>query len=382
MKTNILIIGGGLAGLSLAWQLQKRGFDYQLIEARARFGGRVDAHDIGTNISTNIGTNMGTETDMSTRSFDTGPAWFWPGQPRIAEAIDELGLQTFEQYALGDVMFEDEAGRTQRGRGYSSMQGSLRLQGSLQKLVAGIKTRLPSERYRLSCRATSIEQFDGGITTFFSSKDGKLESITSQKIVLALPPRVVADTLSFSPNLSDNIVASMHSIPTWMAGHAKVVAIYEEAFWRNDGLSGDATSHRGPLVEIHDASPESHLSQTHGPYALFGFMGVPASARVDNRQVLIDASIAQLVRLFGEKAKTPLDIVLKDWALETETASVLDHIPLDHHPAYGLPSCLKGVWAGRIIFSSTEAAPGFGGYLEGAFEAAAIALQQLTNGEQ
>ncbi|MFT7490679.1 MAG: monoamine oxidase [Pseudohongiellaceae bacterium] len=365
MKTNVLIIGGGLAGLSLAWQLQKRGFDYQLIEARARFGGRVDAHDIGT------------DTDTPTRSFDTGPAWFWPGQLRIAEAIDELGLQIFEQYALGDVIFEDEAGRTQRGRGYSSMKGSLRLKGSLQKLIEGIKMRLPSERYRLSCRATSIEQFDGGITTFVRSKDGKLESITSQKIVLALPPRVVADTLSFSPNLSDDIVTSMHSIPTWMAGHAKVVAIYDEAFWRNNGLSGDVMSHRGPLVEIHDASPESHLSQTHGPYALFGFMGVPASARVDNRQMLIDASIAQLVRLFGDKARTPLDIILQDWALEAETTTALDRIPLDHHPIYGLPSCLKSVWAGKIIFSSTEAAPEFGGYLEGAFEAAEITLQQL-----
>ena len=31
MKINILIIGGGLAGLSLAWQLEQQAPDYQLI---------------------------------------------------------------------------------------------------------------------------------------------------------------------------------------------------------------------------------------------------------------------------------------------------------------------------------------------------------------
>ncbi len=38
-----------------------------------------------------------------------------------------------------------------------------------------------------------------------------------------------------------------------MAGHAKVVALYERPFWREQGLSGDAISHCGTLAEIHDA---------------------------------------------------------------------------------------------------------------------------------
>ena len=41
LQTDFLIAGGGLAGLSLAWQCQQRSIDYQLIEARARLGGRV-----------------------------------------------------------------------------------------------------------------------------------------------------------------------------------------------------------------------------------------------------------------------------------------------------------------------------------------------------
>lgn len=364
MKTNILIIGGGLAGLSLAWQLEQQGLDYQLIEARARFGGRVHAHTISVN--------------EITTSFDIGPSWFWPGQPRIAAVIEQLGLKTFEQYALGDAMFEDEDGMAQRGRGYASMQGSYRLADSLRTLIESIKERLPSERYTLNCRATTIEQGDGLISTHIRAKDGTVNIIESQKVVLALPPRVAAEALNYKPNLSENIIASMNNIPTWMAGHAKVVAIYEEAFWRNDGLSGDAMSRRGPMVEIHDASPEDHLSQQIGPYALFGFVGVPALARVNMQQALIDAALNQLVRLFGAQARTPIDIVIQDWAFELETATPLDHAPLGHHPEYGLPHSLKNIWEGNIILNSTEVAPQFGGYLEGALEAAAATLKQLT----
>jgi monoamine oxidase len=365
MRTNILIIGGGLAGLSLAWQLEQKGLDYQLIEARNRFGGRIQAHTCCVN-------------DMAA-SFDMGPSWFWPGQPRIADLIDQLGLQTFEQYALGDIMFEDESGKAQRGRGHASMEGSYRLAGSLQALIKSITKRLPIDRYTLNCRATTIKQIDGAISTHIRTKDGAANTIESQKVVLAMPPRVAAEVLSYAPNLSENIIASMNNIPTWMAGHAKVVAIYKEAFWRNNGLSGDAMSRRGPMVEIHDASPENHLSQKSGPYALFGFIGLPAHARANIQQALIDAARAQLVRLFGEQAQTPLDIVIQDWAFEPETATTLDHAPLDHHPAYGLPHSLKNIWDGNIILSSTEVAPQFGGYLEGALEAATATLQQLTS---
>ena len=41
-----------------------------------------------------------------------------------------------------------------------------------------------------------------------------------------------------------------------MAGHAKFIALYERAFWREAGCSGTAMSQRGPLTEIHDASDE------------------------------------------------------------------------------------------------------------------------------
>ena len=74
IQTSPLIVGGGLSGLSLAYRLAAQGRDFMVLEARDRFGGRILGQDVGGG------------------AFDLGPAWFWPGQPRIAALIARLGL--------------------------------------------------------------------------------------------------------------------------------------------------------------------------------------------------------------------------------------------------------------------------------------------------
>ena len=118
------------------------------------------------------------------------------------------------------------------------------------------------------------------------------------------------------------------------------------------------------MVEIHDASPE-----TAGPYALFGFIGVSPHDRADE-QALRGHIIAQLVRLFGEVAAEPKALFLKDWAFDRWTATQADQAPMYAHPTYGSPRNLSGLWDGHLIFSGTEVADQFGGYLEGALHVA------------
>jgi monoamine oxidase len=48
------------------------------------------------------------------------------------------------------------------------------------------------------------------------------------------------------------------------------------------------------------------------------------------------------------------------------------------HPTYGLPLSAKNLCDNCLFFEATEIAPGFGGYLEGALEAAEIITAQLT----
>ncbi|MEM8541660.1 MAG: FAD-dependent oxidoreductase, partial [Pseudomonadota bacterium] len=263
---------------------------------------------------------------------------------------------------------EDEQGEVLRNQGWSSMQGSLRIQGGMAALIDSLVALLPTKNLqfnrpiaRLVRTGKSIEAFDA---------QGELVA-SARKVVLALPPRI-ASKLTFEPTLPEAAIPNMKSISTWMAGHAKFVAVYETPFWRDEGLSGDAMSRHGPMIEMHDASdPGAGLG------AIFGFLGVPAHFRAGQHQAVVDACLAQLTRIFGSRAQNPLAAKLQDWAFEDETAIEADYVPPAGHPHYGLPSALSGLWDGQLMFGSTETANQFGGFLEGALEAAEYTAEQI-----
>jgi len=342
MKTSVLIIGGGLAGLSLARKLQAMGCEWHLLESRDRWGGRIFTQHIDG------------------QGFDLGPSWFWPGQPRIDALLNELKLERFNQAYQGDLMYQDESGKVHRGQGMASMQGSWRLVGGLGRLIDELVNALPAERLHLNAAVSSLSYKDQSIEV--AAKSGNL--FNADHVVLALPPRV-ASKLTFAPALPEESLQATRQIPTWMAGHAKAVATYKQPFWLEQGLSGDAMSRLGPLVEIHDASP-SH----GGPYALFGFVGTPPSSRAGNAEVLESAIRQQLGSIFGDEGANPERLIVKDWAFDSNTAIDLDSDGLSHHPAYGRPNALKSLWDGRLHFGSTEMGTQFGGFIEGALEVA------------
>ncbi|WP_439143917.1 flavin monoamine oxidase family protein [Planktotalea sp.] len=349
MSNRTLIIGGGLSGLALADMLERNGHDYLLLDARPRFGGRIKTQHIGDG------------------SFDMGPAWFWSGQPKMAALIQRFGLKTFEQYATGDLIFEDERGQVQRGAGLSSMAGSWRVSGGLSALIDALVEQIPQSKRALNSEVSALSYDGSKIRARFRG-----ETSSFDKVVFAMPPRLAAQ-VTFEPPLPDSARSAMANVPTWMAGQAKAVAVYDTAFWREAGLSGDAMSRRGPMVEIHDASPK-----TAGPYALFGFIGVSPRDRADEH-ALRGHIIAQLVRLFGEVAAEPKALFIKDWAFDPRTATQADQAPMYAHPTYGSPRNLSGLWDGHLIFSGTEVADQFGGYLEGALHAADRTFNLLSD---
>ncbi len=343
MQTETLIVGGGLAGLALADHLHRAGKPFHLIEAQDRLGGRIlSEYHNGS-------------------AFDLGPAWFWPGQPRMAALTRRFALQVFEQFATGDMMFQEQSGAVHRTQNQAAMQGSYRVDGGMAALVDALATELPSQALQKGAKVTTLQRTNTGVDALLSN-GGR---INAARVILALPPRVADATLQFNPPLTDETTTAMRGIPTWMAGQAKIVAVYDKPYWRDAGLSGDAMSYRGPMVEIHDASPFAGP-----PYALFGFVGVPSHVRVSQRDEVLSLAIDQLAALFGPELAHPLGTYFQDWATLPEIATTADHAPLGAHPRYGRPTALGNLWDGHLHMASTEMGPGFGGYLEGALEAA------------
>ncbi len=338
MQTKTLIIGGGLTGLSLAYRLQQAGHDYVLIEARQRLGGRIKSLTVADT------------------QFDLGPSWIWSGQDRVAALLAELGLTTFAQWSNGTQLYEHPNGDIQPSSGFMSMAGAYRITGGMSALIDALGAKLDPDRVRVGTPISKLSEAPLGAQI-------GAEFINADRIVMSVPPRIAAE-LCYSPDLPQAALSSLRNIPTWMGAHAKFVAVYPTPFWRKTGLSGDASSGRGPLVEIHDASPDdANLG------ALFGFVGVPAATRTKAGSALAEAAIAQLVNLFGADAGAPIAMQIADWSQAAFTATTADAIPPPGHPPYHMPIALHEVWDGKLIFAVTELTADNGGLIEGALAA-------------
>ncbi|MEM6490974.1 MAG: FAD-dependent oxidoreductase [Pseudomonadota bacterium] len=345
---DVAVVGGGLCGLALAAQLVRAGVDVQLFEARDRFGGRARS-----------------EPGPDGAAYDLGPSWIWPQNRRVRAVAAAQGLTLFEQHSAGRLIFQDETGATQP-YDFATMAGSLRIDGGVGALADALAATIPDDRLRAGCAIRRIADGADGLRL-----EGAWGACDARRVVVAAPPRVAA-TIAFDPPLPPGALAALTTPPTWMAGHAKLVAVYSTPFWREAGLSGDGVSRRGPLAEIHDASPRDLRSG-----ALFGFVGTPAEARAGRRDAVIAAAVDQLRVMFGPGAGAPDAVLYADWAEEPATATAADAEPPMGHPTYRPAAALEALWGGRLRFSVTELAPEDAGFIEGAFAAAEVAAAAL-----
>ncbi|MFE4714008.1 flavin monoamine oxidase family protein [Paenibacillus sp. NPDC056722] len=362
-KSNdpVVIVGAGLSGLRAASLLISQGIPCVILESRERFGGRVlsqeapDKPELG--------------------KFDLGPTWFWPQyEPMIARLVQELDLEVFAQHTEGAMLSErykyEPAQRFMLAEG--AVERSIRLTGGVRCLIDAVAATLPPGTIQLNTRVTSIRaDEDQTITLGADFPDGTQKSIAASAVILALPPRLVARHITFSPALSSELMASLMDKPTWMAGQAKVVAVYDTPFWRQDGLSGLVSSWVGPLQEIHDASPAT------GSGALFGFFGMRAEMRRElGEDKVLSLVVEQLSRLFGPSAEAMSGLLYKDWSMDPETAVEEDSTPLADFPNYGRLSG-AGAWSKKIFFAGTETSLEHGGHLEGALQSAEQAVSEV-----
>lgn len=360
--TRIIIVGGGLSGLYAAYLLEQQGLhDYLLLEARPELGGRVLSAPVPGHELARV---------------DLGATWFWPSmQPEFGALVDSLGLRAFAQPTAGQAVFERSAHQPpQRFPGYPASPTSMRLEGGIGTLVDALRERIDGKRLVTGHAVDAIHATDRGLRVDARWADGQAISLTGRHVLLAMPPRLAAASVRFDPVLPPSLAAQWADTATWMAPHAKYVAVYPAPFWRGAGLSGDAFSHASPMGEIHDAGPVG------GPGALFGFLGLPAQARQSIAAERLRALCrSQLVRLFGQQAATPVQEWLQDWSREPWTAVPADMAVTAGHGSAPLAHVDAGPWAGRLVGIASEWSPEFPGYLAGAIDAARRGVQRTMS---
>jgi monoamine oxidase len=346
---DVVIVGAGLSGLLAAKRLMQAGLSVKVLEARSRIGGRIlSVHEGG---------------------FDLGPTWFWDNQPYVRRLMDELGVETYEQYEAGLGIFDRGAEMPPQRFAPPEMPISYRMVGGVQQLVDRLAAGLPTDIVLLNTAVSQITLKDDHIIIETPSAQ-----YHARQVIVTLPPRLIAETLQFSPELPTNVTAAMQETQTWMGQAMKAVLVYKRPFWREAGLSGLAVSTVGPVQQFHDATPaDEHVG------ALFGWLGNQSAGRslsFDQRKAAV---IKQATRLFGSEAQAPLHYEELNWAAEPFTTNGRSPLsPEAEHPQYGHPLLQRPQMRGRLHWASTEVSTINGGYLDGAIYRAEQVAGQIV----
>jgi monoamine oxidase len=193
--------------------------------------------------------------------------------------------------------------------------------------------------------------------------------VRARRAVFALAPALCA-RMTFSPALPGRRDQLCQRMP--MGAVTKVHAVYDEPFWRADGLNGQIVAPGSVLESAFDNSPED---ASHG--AIVGFVAgddcrrMEAAGEAARRAAVLD----DLARAFGPRARTPLEVVEQHWPAEpfTRGGPVAATTP-GALTALG-PALREPV--GPLHWAGTETATQWCGYLEGALSAGLRAADEV-----
>ena len=357
-----IIIGGGISGLYAAYLLEQRGItDYLLLEAKSSLGGRLNSA-------------FATDSSGINAAFDLGATWFWEDQqPELAQLIKDLNLSSFEQYTQGEMLLERSSTQPALHTRDFNGESSKRIDGGMKAFVDQLYARLTADRILLSHQVLQLSHEDHCIKVQVASQAEQVKVFQTSQILMAIPPRLAISSIQFTPALPEHFRAQWQNTATWMAPHAKYIAVYQTAFWRDVHLSGNAHSSVGPLVEIHDAST------SQGAAALFGFIGVASAIRKDLSEAeLMRHCRHQLIRLFGQQAATPLHEYLKDWAQDPFVATQDDLNATASHGHAPASTADTGLWKNHLVGIASEFSPHYSGFIAGAIEAARLGIDHAS----
>ncbi len=197
--------------------------------------------------------------------------------------------------------------------------------------------------------------------------------VRARRALVTLPPALAA-SLRYDPKLPAERALFLQRMPSGSV--VKIALIYDEPFWRSDGLCGESVALHSPIETTLDASPG-----TGRPGVLAAFSFGPLARKfatlgsIERRRIVIDT----LVERFGARAAKPIHYHELDWAEEAWTRGCyLAHMPPGVLTQFG-PNLRAPV--GRIHWAGTETATVSHGTIDGAIRSGERAAAELISAE-
>jgi monoamine oxidase len=232
-------------------------------------------------------------------------------------------------------------------------------QATALRLAAGL-----DDRVRLGQPVRRIDWTDDAVAVL---TDGLL--VTARHVVVSVPPPLAA-RIRYEPALPAARDQLTQRLP--MGAVIKCHAVYERPFWRDEGLTGQATTDVGPVKITFDNSPSS------GPPGVLVAFVEGAHARVLGRRGADERRhevLAALAALFGPAAAQPLEYVERDWSSEEWTRGCYAALFTPGTWTQLGPALRQPV--GRIHWAGTETATVWCGYMDGAVQSGERAATEV-----
>jgi monoamine oxidase len=306
---------------------------------------RLDGQTAGTWMRRNMTTRHGR------MLLELGIEAVWAAQPEDMSLLHVL----FCIHSAGslEMLFDTEGGAQQD-----------RFVGGSQLVAGRMADELGAERVALGVPVRRIEHTAGGVTVHADGAVGR-----GRRAILALAP-TLAGRIAYDPPLSGFRDQLTQRMP--LGTVAKCMAIYDEPFWRGEGLSGRGTSDTGPVKLTFDNSPPDG-----SPGVLLGFLEgrnarelgrVPSAER---RTAVIDC----FTRLFGPRAARPDQYVERLWAEEEFSRGCYGcHMPTGAWTNFG-PALREPI--GPLHWAGAEYATVWNGYMDGAVRSGEAAAREV-----
>lgn len=304
--------------------------------------------------------------------WDGQTMWTWIRRntaTRAARALLQVAVEAVWAAHPADVSLLHVLFYTRAAGGFEDLIGTDggaqqdRFLGGSQELALRLAAGL-GDAVRLGAPVRRIEHREDRVTVI-----GERGRVGARAAIVAVPPALCA-RISYDPPLP----ALRDQLTQRMAQGSviKCMAVYDEPFWRREGLSGQVTSADGPVKVMFDNSPPDG-----SPGVLLGFLEGRQARELEQwtAQARRSAVVACFARLFGARAARPEQYLEQVWADEEWTRGCYGCLlPPGGWVSFG--AALRAP-VGRIHWAGAETATTWNGYMDGAVRSGETAAEQV-----